>query len=130
MSAENTTASKLQLAVGLQITDLHVLRGMRLVIKGLSHQQQPGEIYCLTGPNGAGKSTLLRTIANRLPVVNGNISCPVPMVYVGHNDGLSGSISGRENLRGWAKINGFSCSTDKRNFEIVFINMIFIISWS
>ena len=79
--------------------------------QGLSHQQQPGDIYCLTGPNGAGKSTLLRTIANRLPVAGGRISCPVPVVYVGHNDGLSGSISGRQNLKGWAKINGFAYPT-------------------
>ena len=38
------------------------------------------------------------------------------MIYVGHNDGLSGSISGRENLKGWAKINGFpypSATIDK-----------------
>lgn len=81
---------------------------MRLVINGLSHQQQPGDIYCLTGPNGAGKSTLLRTIANRLPVARGQISCAVPVVYIGHDDGLSGSISGRQNLTGWAKINGFA----------------------
>jgi len=109
MNTQNAVTGELPLAIGLQITDLHVLRGMRLVINGLSHQQQPGEIYCLTGPNGAGKSTLLRTIANRLPVANGYISCAAPVVYVGHNDGLSGSISGRENLKGWAKINGFSC---------------------
>ncbi len=105
---QGNAAGKSPLAVGLQITDLRVLRGMRLVINGLSHQQQPGDIFCLTGPNGAGKSTLLRTIANRLPMTGGQISCPVPMIYVGHSEGLSGSISGRENLKGWAKINGLS----------------------
>ena len=78
------------------------------MINGLSHQQRPGEIYCLRGPNGAGKSTLLRTIANRLPLASGQISCPVPVVYLGHDDGLSGSISGRQNLRGWAQINGLA----------------------
>ena len=92
------------------------MRGLNLVINGLSHQQQAGDIYCLTGPNGAGKSTLLRTIANRLPVADGHIFCPVPVIYVGHNDGLSGSISGRENLKGWAKVNGLpylSAAIDK-----------------
>lgn len=112
MNAQNTDADKSPLAVGLQITNLHVLRGMRMVINGLSHQQQPGDIYCLTGPNGAGKSTLLRTIANRLPLTDGQIFCSVPVVYVGHNDGLSGSINGQDNLKGWAKINGFACPTD------------------
>ena len=92
----------------LHINQLSVLRGMVLVIRNLSHQQNPGDIWCLTGPNGAGKSTLLRTIAGRLPSAAGDISCAVPIIYVGHTDGLSGAISGRENLAGWAKINGFS----------------------
>ena len=113
VNAMNTTVTKSPLAVGLQITNLHVMRSLRVVINGLSHQQQPGDIYCLKGSNGAGKSTLLRTIANRLPVANGHISCSVPVVYVGHSDGLSGSISGRENLRGWGRINGFACPASK-----------------
>ena len=105
---QNTDAEQPTAAFGLRIRDLHVLRGTGWVINGLSHQQQPGDIVCLTGPNGAGKSTLLRTIANRLPVASGQIFCPVPVVYIGHDDGLSGSISGRQNLKGWAKINGFA----------------------
>ena len=105
-----TDTGKSSPAIGLQIIDLHVVRGMTIVISGLSHQQQAGDIFCLTGPNGAGKSTLLRTIANRLPAANGQIYCSAPLVYVGHNDGLSGSISGRANLQGWAKINEFLCS--------------------
>ena len=94
----------------LHINQLSVLRGMVLVISNLSHQQVAGDICCLTGPNGAGKSTLLRTIAGRLPATDGYINCAVPIIYVGHTDGLSGAISGRENLAGWAKINGISAT--------------------
>ena len=94
----------------LHINQLSVIRSMVLVISNLSHQQSAGDICCLIGPNGAGKSTLLRTIAGRLPAAAGDISCAVPIIYVGHADGLSGAISGRENLAGWAKINGISAT--------------------
>ena len=94
----------------LQINQLSVLRGMVLVISNLSHQQNAGDICCLTGPNGAGKSTLLRTIAGLIPATGGDISCAVPIIYVGHTNGLSGAISGRENLAVWSKINGFSAT--------------------
>ena len=110
---DNQTASKPAPSTAdncLHINQLSVLRGMVLVISNLSHQQIAGDICCLTGPNGAGKSTLLRTIAGRLPATGGDINFAVPIIYVGHTDGLSGAISGRENLAGWAKINGISAT--------------------
>ena len=94
----------------LHINQLSVLRGMVLVISNFSHQQIAGDICCLTGSNGSGKSTLLRTIAGHLPAAGGDINCTAPIIYVGHTDGLSGAISGRENLAGWAKINGISAT--------------------
>ena len=59
----------------------------------------------LTGPNGSGKSSLLRAISRRLSTVRGSISCSVPILYVGHQDGVSGVLSGRQNLSSWAEMN-------------------------
>ena len=56
----------------LEIDALTVLRGQRLVIDRLTHQQNRGELCILTGANGAGKSTLLRSIAERLPAESGH----------------------------------------------------------
>ena len=89
----------------LQIEELTVLRGQRVVIDRLTHQQNLGELCILTGANGAGKSTLLRSIAGRLSAESGHIACHLPRIYIGHADGLAGAISGRKNLKSWAAVN-------------------------
>ncbi len=89
----------------LQISALSVMRGQRLVIDQLNHQQPAGTLCLLTGTNGVGKSTLLRTISGRLPAESGHITCTLQRFYVGHADGLSGAITGRQNLHSWATIN-------------------------
>ena len=45
----------------------------RRIIEGLTFQAISGELVILMGPNGAGKSTLLKTIAGRLPVMEGEM---------------------------------------------------------
>lgn len=102
--------------IGLKIDRLRVFRGQSLVINQLTHYQSAGEICCVKGANGAGKSTLLRTLAGRLPAASGSIFCAIPRIYVGHADGLSAAISGRENLRGWAHLYGFS--NDDKTLDI------------
>ena len=47
-------------AICLQIDALTVLRGQRLVIDQLTHQQNRAELCLLTGANGAEKSTTLK----------------------------------------------------------------------
>ena len=96
----------------LQIEALTVLRGQRVVIDRLSHQQNIGQLCILTGANGAGKSTLLRSIAGRLPAESGHIACHLPRIYIGHADGLAGSISGRRNLQSWAAVNDITVQSD------------------
>jgi heme exporter protein A len=91
---------------GLAIDGVALVRGMRVIQPGVSHAIAPGGITLLTGPNGSGKSTLLRTIAGRLRPMAGTMTCDVPILYVGHADGLADGLSGRRNLIDWAGLNG------------------------
>jgi len=91
---------------GLRVDGVALVRGGRLVQAGLSHVMTAGEVTPLRGPNGSGKSTLLRAIAGRLPAADGTIECDVPILYIGHADGLSPALSGRQNLADWAVLNG------------------------
>ena len=111
-NTQQPTPASSPIAPCLEINALTVLRGQRLVIDRLTHQQNHGELCILTGANGAGKSTLLRTIAGRLPTESGNIKCHLPRVYIGHADGLAGAISGRKNLQSWLAVNDISGTGD------------------
>ena len=92
----------------LILDDVAVMRGGRLIQTGVSHSLPAGHITLVTGPNGCGKSSLIRAIAGRLPLFNGRIQCDLPMVYIGHTDGLSPALSGRTNLANWAALYGYT----------------------
>ena len=47
--------------------------GARQVLRGVSLEVRPGEIYALLGPNGAGKTTLVRAICGRLKPDSGEV---------------------------------------------------------
>ncbi|HXQ17657.1 MAG TPA: ABC transporter ATP-binding protein [Caulobacteraceae bacterium] len=47
--------------------------GARQVLRGVSLEVRPGEIYALLGPNGAGKTTLVRAICGRLKPDGGDV---------------------------------------------------------
>jgi len=110
MSASATSSSASP--AGLRIDDIALMRGMRVLQRGLSHRMGAGEITRLHGPNGAGKTTLLRAIAGRLRPAAGVIACDVPIIYLGHADALAAARSGRDNLADWARLNGFDAQKD------------------
>ena len=95
----------------LSVSGLHLWRGDRHVLRGVSFAANPGQCVLLTGRNGAGKTTLLRAIAGLLDPEQGQVSwrgAPArktrdefhgELAYLGHEPPLKGDLSARENLR-------------------------------
>ena len=51
---------------GLRVEKVHVWRGDRHVLKGVSLELRPRELLHISGPNGTGKTTLLRVACGLL----------------------------------------------------------------
>jgi heme exporter protein A len=95
----------------LNVAGLHLWRGDRHVLRGVSFAANAGQCVLLTGKNGAGKTTLLRAIAGLLDPEAGEVSWRGKnarrerddfhgeLAYLGHEPPLKGDLTGRENLR-------------------------------
>jgi ATPase subunit of ABC transporter with duplicated ATPase domains len=57
----------------LQVTDLEVRVGARLLMSDVSFTIQPGDTVGLVGRNGAGKTTLTKVLAGDLAPANGSV---------------------------------------------------------
>jgi len=51
--------------MGLNVTQLQVEIGGRMLLEGVDFRAEAGRLVCLIGPNGAGKSTLMRALAQQ-----------------------------------------------------------------
>lgn len=95
----------------LEVSGVHLWRGDRHVLKGVSLRLQPGEALQLLWPNGVGKTSLLRVAAGLLPAEAGSIcwqgistvehphAYAQDLAYLGHDLALKGDLTVLENLR-------------------------------
>jgi heme exporter protein A len=96
---------------GLTVDKVHVWRGDRHVLQGVSLEVRPGELLHVSGPNGTGKTTLLRVISGLLRPEQGAVSWrgrsitqdrttyQDTMAYAAHEPALKGDLTALENLR-------------------------------
>jgi heme exporter protein A len=96
---------------GLTVDKVHVWRGDRHVLQGISLAVLPGELLHVSGPNGAGKTTLLRVISGLLRPEHGQVTWqgqPIgqyrneyqaALAFAAHEPALKGDLTALENLR-------------------------------
>ncbi len=97
----------------LQAENLHLWRGERHVLRGVSFALSRGVCLHVAGANGAGKTSLLRTACGLLPAESGRLSWDGrdvqedlagfqgALIYIGHEPPLKADLSALENLRYW-----------------------------
>jgi heme exporter protein A len=98
-------------AAGLCVDEVHVWRGERHVLRGVSLQLSAGELLHVSGPNGTGKTTLLRVMCGLLRPESGVVSWRgtaiaqvrteyhQALAYASHEPALKGDLTALENLR-------------------------------
>ena len=102
----------------LEAENLVLWLGETPVLEGVSLAVAAGEALEVRGENGSGKTTLLRTLAGLVEPEEGEVRFEgVPLrrardalagalLYLGHRPGVTGALTGPENLAAFAAANG------------------------
>jgi ABC-2 type transport system ATP-binding protein len=100
----------------IEIDDLRVVRGERVVLPGLTAEIAAGRVTGLLGPSGSGKSTLMRAIVGVQIVAGGSVrvlgrpagssSLRSRVAYITQAPSVYGDLTVRENLRYFARVLG------------------------
>jgi len=108
----------------LVLTQVGKTYGGRRALIDVSTTFAPGKVSVVLGPNGAGKTTLLGILSTLVPPSTGEVrwnglplgrSSPARarIGYVGHDPGLYGDLTARENLLLFAALYGVADAPDR-----------------
>jgi ABC-2 type transport system ATP-binding protein len=115
--------------VAIAIRDLHVTRGGRPILPGVSLDIATGAVTGVLGPSGSGKTTLLRSIVGVQIVESGEVTvlglpAGTPelrhrVAYVTQAPSVYDDLTVRENLRYFARVVGAPSERIDEVLEIV-----------
>jgi heme exporter protein A len=113
--------------------NIHLWRGEKHLLHGVSFSLESGELLQLVGPNGIGKTSLLRAACGLLPIEAGEFAWrgkPIPdiedefrsqLAYLAHNNALKADLTVLENLHFELAIRGadsFEIETQLKAFGL------------
>jgi len=113
----------------LRLVNVGKTFGRQRALADVSLAFLPGQVAAVLGPNGAGKSTLLALLSTLSQPSQGRITLGdkdlsshsqlrATIGYVGHEPGVYGDLSARQNLRLFASLYGIA-SADSRIDEML-----------
>ena len=92
----------------INVDNVAVIRGNRLVLRGLSVTARSGDVIWVRGANGCGKSTLLRLIAGLLHATAGSMQTEGRIALADENLALDANLTVAKALMFWADMDGAS----------------------